>query len=182
MEESEDCSYNKRIVDYMFNDFKGRRAALLKALTTDLEQFLKQCRDHGDKKTLMLYGYPDEQWELRPLPADINAPALGLHFCTDMLEEKDWLSHFAIHCDAWLDYIAFYFGGTYGFEEAERNALDHMMIDVPDIYKVVTGTDSQDEDEEEDEVEEHLCSILGECSIADPSKCSSCSSSSSTRN
>ncbi|TKY58015.1 PHD finger protein ALFIN 4 [Spatholobus suberectus] len=37
------ATYNPRTVEEVFRDFKGRRAALIKALTTDVEEFYQQC-------------------------------------------------------------------------------------------------------------------------------------------
>ncbi|KAJ9702079.1 hypothetical protein PVL29_004024 [Vitis rotundifolia] len=35
--------YNPRTVEEVFRDFKGRRAGMIKALTTDVEEFYQQC-------------------------------------------------------------------------------------------------------------------------------------------
>ncbi|KAK7850873.1 phd finger protein alfin-like 4 [Quercus suber] len=35
--------YNPRTVEEVFRDFKGRRAGMVKALTTDVEEFYQQC-------------------------------------------------------------------------------------------------------------------------------------------
>ncbi|GFZ15569.1 alfin-like 4 [Actinidia rufa] len=35
--------YNPRTVEEVFRDFKGRRAAIIKALTTDVEEFYQHC-------------------------------------------------------------------------------------------------------------------------------------------
>uniref|UniRef100_A0A7I4A9F7 Alfin N-terminal domain-containing protein n=1 Tax=Physcomitrium patens TaxID=3218 RepID=A0A7I4A9F7_PHYPA len=42
---------NPRSVDEVFKDFKGRRSGMLKALTTDVEEFYLQC-DPGEGFTL----------------------------------------------------------------------------------------------------------------------------------
>lgn len=34
---------NPRTVEEVFRDFKGRRAGMIKALTTDVEEFYQQC-------------------------------------------------------------------------------------------------------------------------------------------
>lgn len=39
--------HDLRTVEEVFNDLKGRRNALIKALTTDFEEFHKQC-DPGE--------------------------------------------------------------------------------------------------------------------------------------
>ncbi|MBA0868129.1 hypothetical protein Goshw_009255 [Gossypium schwendimanii] len=194
------ASYNPRTVEEVFRDFKGRRAAMIKALTTDVEEFYKQCDPgtwflflffkwriygwlHGfnlDKKTnsiirclsrfyswylclvldaqnateliktlitekenLCLYGYPSEQWEVNlpaeEVPPELPEPALGINFARDGMQEKDWLSLVAVHSDAWLLAVAFYFGARFGFDKADRKRLFNMINDLPTIFEVVTG-------------------------------------------
>ncbi|KAM7254451.1 hypothetical protein ACFE04_003831 [Oxalis oulophora] len=65
--------YNPRTVEEVFRDFKGRRAGLIKALTTDAEDFYQQC--DPEKENLCLYGFPSEQWEVN-LPAEEVPPEL----------------------------------------------------------------------------------------------------------
>ena len=36
------------------------------------------------------------------------------------MQEKDWLSLVAVHSDAWLLSVAFYFGARFGFDKADR--------------------------------------------------------------
>ncbi|KAI9103001.1 hypothetical protein K1719_023440 [Acacia pycnantha] len=111
--------YNPRTVEEVFRDFKGRRAGLIKALTTDVEEFYNQC--DPEKENLCLYGYPSEQWE-------------GWH------ARKDWLSLVAVHSDSWLLAISFYFGARFGFDRADRKRLFNMINELPTIFEVVTGT------------------------------------------
>ncbi|MCL7034614.1 hypothetical protein MKW94_014123 [Papaver nudicaule] len=37
------------------------------------------------------------------------------------MQEKDWLSLVAVHSDAWLLAVAFYFGARFGFEKNDSN-------------------------------------------------------------
>ncbi|KNA02711.1 hypothetical protein SOVF_216100, partial [Spinacia oleracea] len=37
------AQYNPRTVEEVFRDFKGRRAALIKALTSDVQEFYQLC-------------------------------------------------------------------------------------------------------------------------------------------
>lgn len=53
--------------DDVFTDYCGRRRGILKALTTEVDQFYAQCSP--DKENLCLYGYPDSTWEVT-LPCD----------------------------------------------------------------------------------------------------------------
>jgi len=36
------------------------------------------------------------------------------------MQEKDWLALVAVHSDAWLLSVAFYFGARFGFDKADR--------------------------------------------------------------
>ncbi|KAF8388766.1 hypothetical protein HHK36_025446 [Tetracentron sinense] len=114
--------YNPRTVEEVFRDFKGRRAGMIKALTTDVEEFYAQC--DPEKENLCLYGFPSEQWEVNlpaeEVPPELPEPALGINFARDGMQEKDWLSLVAVHSDAWLLAVAFYFGARFGFDKNDR--------------------------------------------------------------
>ncbi|VFQ60780.1 unnamed protein product [Cuscuta campestris] len=131
-----------RTVEEVFRDFKGRRAALIKALTTDVEEFFHQC--DPEKENLCLYGFPSEQWEVNipaeEVPPELPEPALGINFARDGMQEKDWISLVAVHSDAWLLSVSFYFGARFGFDKADRRRLFNMINDLPTIFEVVTGT------------------------------------------
>ncbi|XP_041018623.1 PHD finger protein ALFIN-LIKE 3-like isoform X2 [Juglans microcarpa x Juglans regia] len=142
--------YNPRTVEEVFRDFKGRRAGMIKALTTDVEEFYQQCDPEdqmviggGEKENLCLYGFPSEQWEVNlpaeEVPPELPEPALGINFARDGMQEKDWLSLVAVHSDAWLIAVAFYFGARFGFDKADRKRLFNMINDLPTIFEVVTG-------------------------------------------
>ncbi|KAE8691392.1 PHD finger protein ALFIN-LIKE 3 [Hibiscus syriacus] len=124
---------NPRSVGEICRDFKGRRAAIIKALTTNVEEFYRQC--DPEKENLCLYGYPSEQWEMtlpvEEVPPELPEPALGINFARDGMQEKDWLSLVAVYSDAWLLSVAFYFGA--------RKQLFNMINDLPTIFEVVTG-------------------------------------------
>ncbi|XP_056166800.1 PHD finger protein ALFIN-LIKE 4-like isoform X2 [Syzygium oleosum] len=134
--------YNPRTVEEVFRDFKGRRAGMIKALTTDVEEFYQQC--DPEKENLCLYGFPNEQWEVNlpaeEVPPELPEPALGINFARDGMQEKDWLSLVAVHSDAWLLAVSFYFGARFGFDKVDRHNLFAMINDLPTIFEVVTGT------------------------------------------
>ncbi|KAK7303984.1 hypothetical protein RJT34_14946 [Clitoria ternatea] len=136
------ANYNPRTVEEVFRDFKGRRTAMIKALTNDVEEFYQQC--DPEKENLCLYGFPNEKWEVNlpaeEVPPEIPEPALGINFARDGMQEKDWLSLVAVHSDAWLLSVAFYFGARFGFDKADRKRLFTMINDLPTIYEVVTGS------------------------------------------
>ncbi|GMI77848.1 alfin-like 5 [Hibiscus trionum] len=135
------AQYNPRTVEEVFKDFKGRRAGMIKALTTDVEEFHQQC--DPEKENLCLYGFPSEQWEVNlpaeEVPPELPEPALGINFARDGMQEKDWLSLVAVHSDSWLLSVAFYFGARFGFNKADRKRLFNMINDLPTIFEVVTG-------------------------------------------
>ncbi|KAK1281427.1 PHD finger protein ALFIN-LIKE 5 [Acorus gramineus] len=133
--------YNPRTVDEVYRDFKARRTGLIKALTTDVEEFYNQC--DPEKENLCLYGLTSERWEVtlpaEEVPPEMPEPALGINFARDGMQDKDWLSLVAVHSDAWLLSIAFYFGARFGFDKNDRRRLFNMINDLPTIYEVVSG-------------------------------------------
>lgn len=78
----------------------------------------------AEKENLCLYGFPSEHWEVNlpaeEVPPELPEPALGINFARDGMQEKDWLSLVAVHSDAWLLSVAFYFGARFGFDKADR--------------------------------------------------------------
>ncbi|CAA3010846.1 PHD finger ALFIN-LIKE 4 [Olea europaea subsp. europaea] len=133
--------FNPRTVEEVFGDFKGRRNGLIKALTTEVEDFYQQC--DPEKENLCLYGLPSEQWEVNlpaeEVPPELPEPALGINFARDGMQEKDWLSLVAVHSDAWLLAVAFYFGSRFGYDKADRKRLFNMINELPTVFEVVTG-------------------------------------------
>ncbi|GER57675.1 PHD finger family protein [Striga asiatica] len=137
--------YNPRMVEDVFRDFKGRRNGLIKALTTDVEEFFQRC-DPGEFSGFsfgFLNGFPSGQWEVVlpavELPPELPEPALGINFTRDGMQEKDWLALVAGQSDAWLLSVTFYFGVRFGFGKADRKRLFNMINDLPTIFEVVTG-------------------------------------------
>lgn len=130
-----------RSVEEVFKDFKARRNGLIKALTTDVEEFFQRC--DPEKENLCLYGLPNERWEVNlpaeEVPPELPEPALGINFARDGMQEKDWLALVAVHSDAWLLSVAFYFGARFAFDKADRKRLFNMINDLPTIFEVVTG-------------------------------------------
>ncbi|CAH9065978.1 unnamed protein product [Cuscuta europaea] len=133
--------YNPRTVEEVFKDYRGRRAGMIKALTTDVEQFYHQC--DPEKENLCLYGFPSEQWEVNlpaeEVPPELPEPALGINFARDGMQEKDWVALVAVHSDAWLLSVAFYFGARFGFDKNDRKRLFSMINDLPTLFEVVSG-------------------------------------------
>jgi len=88
---------------------------------------LIQCFCPIEKENLCLYGFPSEQWEVNlpaeEVPPELPEPALGINFARDGMQEKDWLALVAVHSDAWLLSVAFYFGARFGFDKADRYSV-----------------------------------------------------------
>lgn len=78
-----------------------------------------------EKENLCLYGLSNETWEVtvpaEEVPPELPEPALGINFARDGMPEKDWLSLVAVHSDAWLIAVAFYFGARFGFDKDTRS-------------------------------------------------------------
>lgn len=131
-----------RSVDDVFKDFKGRRAGLIKALTTEVSDFYQKC--DPEKENLCLYGLPSEEWEVNlpaeEVPPELPEPALGINFARDGMQDKDWLALVAVHSDSWLLAVAYYFGARFGFDKNERKRLFNLINELPTIFEVVSGT------------------------------------------
>ena len=87
----------------------------------------------AEKENLCLYGFPDENWEVNlpaeEVPPELPEPALGINFARDGMQKKDWLALVAVHSDAWLLAVAFYYGAR--FDKNERSvALPAAMAPV----------------------------------------------------
>ncbi|KAF6151112.1 hypothetical protein GIB67_002364 [Kingdonia uniflora] len=98
----------------------------------------------SEKDNLCLYGFPSGHWEVNlpaeEVPPELPEPALGINFARDGMQEKDWISLVAVHSDAWLLAVAFYFGARFGFDKAERKQLFTMINDLPTIFETVNET------------------------------------------
>ncbi|XP_027942326.1 PHD finger protein ALFIN-LIKE 4-like [Vigna unguiculata] len=128
-------------VEEVFLDFKGRRTAIVKALTTEYKDFFQQCDPAKDD--LCLYGFPNEVWQVdlpaEEVPAEIPEPVLGINFARDGMEERDWVSFVAAHSDTWLIAVAMFFGARFGFDKADRGRLFDMINDLPTVFEVAVG-------------------------------------------
>jgi hypothetical protein len=122
-----------------FQDWKGRRRGILRALTTEVDKFWEVC--DPSQENLCLYGLPDGSWAV-DLPADevppeMPEPALGINFSRAGMERKAWLSLVAVHSDAWLMAVAFYNGARLTREG--RAHLFELMNELPTCFEIVSG-------------------------------------------
>ncbi|KAK4778374.1 hypothetical protein SAY87_018561 [Trapa incisa] len=131
-------SSNPRSVEEIYKDFSNRRAALVRALSHDVDEFYALC--DPEKENLCLYGHPNESWEValpaEEVPPELPEPAIGINFARDGMERKDWLSLVAVHSDCWLLSVAFYFGARLNANERKR--LFSLINEVPTLFDVVT--------------------------------------------
>lgn len=79
----------------------------------------------AEKENLCLYGLPNGGWEVslpvEEVPPEMPEPALGINFARDGMRRRDWLSLVAVHSDAWLVSVAFFFA-------AKLNGNDRYLI------------------------------------------------------
>ncbi|KAJ0978251.1 hypothetical protein J5N97_013725 [Dioscorea zingiberensis] len=110
--EMSSISSTPRTVEEIYKDYSGRRSAIVRALTHDVDEFYSLC--DPDKENLCLYGHPNESWEVtlpaEEVPPELPEPALGINFSRDGMQRRDWLSLVAVHSDSWLLSVAFYQG------------------------------------------------------------------------
>jgi len=96
-----------------------------------------------EKENLCLYGLSNETWEVtlpaEEVPPELPEPALGINFARDGMAEKDWLTLVAVHSDAWLIAVAFYFGARFGFDKDARSGLVFIAMSLYSISKVQTS-------------------------------------------
>jgi hypothetical protein len=134
------CPHHRPPED-VFEDFRARRAGIVRALATDVEEFYELC--DPDKENLCLYGLPDETWAVRPpdeAPPTLPEPALGINFAREGMARKHWLLFVAAHSDSWLLALAFYYGNCYGLDKEGRRQLFMMITGLPSVFEVVTGS------------------------------------------
>ncbi|KAK4359597.1 hypothetical protein RND71_021826 [Anisodus tanguticus] len=131
-------SSSLRSVEEIFKDYSSRRAAIVRALTYDVDEFYNLC--DPEKENLCLYGHPNETWEVNlpaeEVPPELPEPALGINFARDGMNRRDWLSLVAVHSDCWLLSVSFYFGAR--LNRNERKRLFSLINDVPTVFEVVT--------------------------------------------
>ncbi|KAF3679312.1 hypothetical protein FXO37_03916 [Capsicum annuum] len=105
-------------VDGAFENYKGRRKGIIKALTHDVDELRRQCDEcHVPSKRPGLYAYPSGRWEIR-LPAHLSEalPHSRLHKLPKEETDKNaWLAQVAADSDTWLFSVTFYLCSIYGW-------------------------------------------------------------------
>ena len=71
------------------------------------------------------------------VPPELPEPVLGINFARDGMDRKDWLALCAVHNDAWLMSVLFFYAAR--FDDSGRAELFSLVNQHPTIYEVVTG-------------------------------------------
>jgi hypothetical protein len=128
-----------RSVDEIGEDYRSRRDALLRALTEDVDKFYTLC--DPDRENLCLYGEADGIWKVdlpeEEVPPELPEPVLGINFARDGMQRKDWIALIAVHSDAWLMAVAYYYGAK--LDKEGRLKLFKQINAMPTVYETVTG-------------------------------------------
>jgi hypothetical protein len=96
-----------------------------------------------EKENLCLYGFPDEAWEVNlpaeEVPPELPEPALGINFARDGMLRKDWLSLVAVHSDAWLLAVSFYYGARFDKNERSDIVFLEYMFFITILFTLMTA-------------------------------------------
>ncbi len=137
-------SYKFKLCKAVFEDFTGRRAGLLKALTCDIDELLRQCDPNDDKKTnLCFFGFPDKTWEAmepsRNVPPKLPEPFLEINHTSHLMarSREHWLLFVASHSDAWLLSTAFFAAST--LDSEQKASLFDLINELPTLYQVLSS-------------------------------------------
>lgn len=108
-------------------------------MVSDVEKFYDQCDPNQDN--LCLYGQQDGTWEValpvEEVPPELPEPALGINFARDGMNRKDWLKLVAVHSDAWLLAVAFFYGAK--LNKIHRETLFKQINSRPTVFETLTG-------------------------------------------
>ncbi|KAL4858177.1 3-dehydroquinate synthase [Chlorella vulgaris] len=128
-----------KTVESIYEDYRMRREGLLMALVDDHKDLWAACGP--DRDNLCLYSYPDGNWAVDlpvvEVPPELPEPVLGINFARDGMDRKDWLALCAVHSDAWLMSLIFFYAAR--FDADGRAELFSLVNQHPTVYEVVTG-------------------------------------------
>jgi hypothetical protein len=92
-------------------------------------------------------GNSDGSWEVdlpaAEVPPELPEPVLGINFARDGMQQKDWLALCAVHSDAWLMSILFFYAAR--FDDTGRAELFSLVNQHPTVYEVATGRVSRNQ-------------------------------------
>lgn len=128
-----------RSVEEIAADYSKRRAGMLRALTDEVEEFYHAC--DPEKENLCLYGNRNGSWSVElpaeEVPPELPEPCLGVNFARDGMARKDWLALVAVHSDAWLMAVSFFYAVK--LDAMGRSKLFDSINSHPTLFEVVTG-------------------------------------------
>lgn len=128
-----------RSPEEIFEDYASRRSGLLRALTDEVDDFYQQC--DPERENLCLYGERSGGWTVdlpaEEVPPELPEPCLGVNFARDGMARKDWLALVAVHSDAWLMAVAFFYAVK--LDANGRAKLFKLINQFPTLFEVVTG-------------------------------------------
>jgi len=128
-----------RSPEEIYEDYVSRRGGLLRALTDEVDDFYQQC--DPERENLCLYGERDGKWTVdlpaEEVPPELPEPCLGVNFARDGMARKDWLALVAVHSDAWLMAVAFFYAVK--LDANGRAKLFKLINGYPTLFEVVTG-------------------------------------------
>ncbi|KAL6759856.1 hypothetical protein V8C86DRAFT_1807728 [Haematococcus lacustris] len=128
-----------RTAEDIAEDSAKRRAGLLRALTEEADALFEAC--DPEKENLCLYGLRDGNWMVGPpaeeVPPELPEPCLGINFARDAMPRKDWLALVAVHSDAWLFSVAFFYGVK--LDGSGRGRLFKLLNSVSSLFESVTS-------------------------------------------
>ena len=88
IETATSISSNPRTIEEVFRDYRSRRTAIVRALTTEVDIFYSLF--NSEKENLCLYGYASGSWEVNlaaeEVPPELPEPALGINFARDGMQ------------------------------------------------------------------------------------------------
>ena len=94
-----------------------------------------------DRENLSLYSNADGSWVVslpaEEVPPELPEPALGINFARDGMKRGDWLALVAVHSDAWVMAVAFYYSAK--FSADQRKKLFDLINSLPTTYEVLSG-------------------------------------------
>ncbi|KAL8152696.1 hypothetical protein V2J09_010456 [Rumex salicifolius] len=167
-------SEHPQSIKEIFDNFKARRSAIIRALTTDVDKFYPLC--DPKKENLCLFGQSNGSWEVNlpaeEVPAELPEPALGINFARDGMDRKDWLSLVAIHSDCWLISVAFYYGA--GLNSSRRKLLFTEINKLPTVFEVIKQTKPNEDRPAVDNGSKSTGKAKGSSSVEDEEGAYSC--------
>lgn len=100
-----------------------------------------------ENEVMCLYGNYNGSWEVKlpseEAPPELPQPILGINIVRDAMQNKEWRSFVAVHCDSWLISLAFCFAGLFGFGQSERSRLFDLVNELPTVYEEVVNEEAK---------------------------------------